>query len=111
MEALRYVSVYRDREAAEIVFNRMARVGPKDCGSSELDAMARALLLIYKKEAPGLLKELALLERNMHPGLMAALLNALHTAGPEGEKVIGEVGLARPVLRPQIRKLLGGSGE
>jgi len=110
MEALRYVSVYRDRDAAEIVFNRMAQVGPKDCGSSELEAMSRALVLIYKQEAPGLLKELALLERNLHPGLMTALLNALHSAGPEGQRVIGEIGLAKPVLRPQIRKLLGGSG-
>lgn len=109
MEALRYVSVYRDRDAAPFVMERMKTATPKATDEAEL----RALAIGYAHTTRGLgLDDLEAIaadsKAHKHPALAEAALHGLKAAGPPGREILDRLGRAHEELRLPIRELLGG---
>ncbi|MEL6343315.1 MAG: hypothetical protein AAFV53_09260 [Myxococcota bacterium] len=110
LEALRYLTVYRDAEGAAIVALRLSSLTLREVSQRELNALARALVHIRPVEGLTTLKTLAMQpEIASRPELAEAVLTGLFASGSLGASVLDEVGLAQPVLRSRIRAMMGGS--
>ena len=122
LEALRYLSVYRDEPAGEVVLGRLE--GPGRAGAleeDELRALAMAWSIIRRAEgvstlsrlaeeaAKGAVKERKAGGRDRHSRMLTALLHGLRAAGPPGRASIEALGRKHADLRGELRAILGGT--
>lgn len=102
LEALRYASVYRDTESADVVGRRVRSA--TDIDAEELRALCIAWLHTSRGSA---LVELEALAgeppAGAHPDLPAACIGALGKAGAPGRAALDRLGRAHPELRPHLR--------
>lgn len=108
IEALRYVSVYRDAEAAAPTLDTLRAGGPAGADEAELRAWAIAAALTGREPALGPLEALAG-EVAKRPELARASLHGLRAAGAAGRAALEHLGRTHPELRPELRGLLGGT--
>ncbi len=104
LEALRYLSVYRDMDGAPVVEERLRTVKPDDADIDEMRALAIAWLHTSRGEALPDLEALAAkpVERG-HPDVPAACVGALARAGGAGREALDRLGRNHPHLRPLLR--------
>ena len=122
LEALRYLSVYRDEPAGEVVLGRLE--GPGRAGSleeDELRALSMAWSIIRGTEgistlsrlaaeaAKGAVRERKAGARDRHGRMLTALLHGLRAAGPPGRAAIEGLGRSHADLRDELRAFLGGT--
>jgi len=109
MEALRYLSVYRDAEAAAAVEARLLGVAEREADDAELRALAIAWALMSRGAGIERLEAVAVGGiRSRHPGAPRAALHGLKASGAAGRDALERVGRNQPELRGDIRSLLGG---
>lgn len=110
MEALRYLSVYRDAAAGERVEARLAGVGQRDADEAELRALAIASAIMTRGEGLSRLEDIATgVVRCKHPQAPRAALHGLRAGGGPGRDALERIGRSQPALRDDIRALLGGT--
>ena len=108
LEALRYVSVYRDAEAAGLTLDTLRAGGPPGADEAELRAWAIAAALTGREPALPALEALAT-EVTRRPELARASLHGLRAAGGAGRATLDHLGRSHPELRAELRGLLGGT--
>ncbi|MEC8424858.1 MAG: HEAT repeat domain-containing protein, partial [Myxococcota bacterium] len=110
MEALRYLSVYRDAAAGEKVEARLSGVGERDADEAELRALAIASAIMTRGEGLSRLEDIATgVVRCKHPQAPRAALHGLRAGGGAGREALERIGRSQPALRDEIRALLGGT--
>lgn len=110
MEALRYLSVYRDAAAAERVQARLLTVAERDADEQELRALAIASAIMTRGVGLARLEEIATgVARCKHPRAPRAALHGLCAGGSAGREALERIGRSQPALRGDIRALLGGT--
>ena len=110
MEALRYLSVYRDAAAADHVQARLLAVAERDADEPELRALAIASAIMTRGAGLPRLEEIATgVARCKHPGAPRAALHGLRAGGAAGRDALERIGRSQPGLRADIRALLGGT--
>jgi hypothetical protein len=111
MEALRYLSVYRDAEAAGKVERRLTTVLAREADEAELRALAIAMAIMTRGAGIEALEQLAAgVSSSKHPAAPRAALHGLRAGGRAGRAALERVGRSQPALRDEIRGLLGGMG-
>ncbi|HCH65753.1 MAG: hypothetical protein CL927_10755 [Deltaproteobacteria bacterium] len=104
MEALRYLSVYRDVDAALLVENRLREASTAEADLDELRALAIAWLHTSRGSAiAGLEALVAQDSERSHPELPAACIGALARAGAPGREALDRLGRSHERLRPLLR--------
>jgi len=104
LEALRYVSVYRDVESTDVVEQRIRSVSARDVNLDELRALAIAWLHTSRGAALTDIEALAGATTDRHhPDLAAACIAALAKAGQPGRTALDRLGRSQPHLRPLLR--------
>jgi hypothetical protein len=110
MEALRYLSVYRDAAAADKVQARLLAVGERDADEAELRALAIASAIMTRGAGLVRLEEIATgVAKCKHPQAPRAALHGLKAGGAAGREALERIGRSQPALRGDIRSLLGGT--
>lgn len=107
LEALRYLSVYRDAEAAPKVLDRLRTAGPDEVDETELRALAITVARITREKGMADLEKLAG-GGARHPRAAAAALHGLRSFGAAGRVALERIGRSQPALRDEVRQLLGG---
>ena len=104
MEALRYLSVYRDVDSAPMVERRLRDVKQADADLDELRALAIAWLHTSRGAAISEIEALiAESSDRAHPELPAACIAALARAGAPGRDALDRLGRSHERLRPLLR--------
>lgn len=104
MEALRYLSVYRDVDAASMVERRLRDVKQADADLDELRALAIAWLHTSRGSAISKIEAMiAESSDRAHPELPAACIAALARAGTPGRDALDRLGRSHERLRPLLR--------
>lgn len=110
MEALRYLSVYRDAAAAETVQARLLAVAERDADEPELRALAIAWAIMTRGSGLSRLEDIATgVAKCKHPQAPRAALHGLRAGGAAGREALERIGRSQPALRGDIRALLGGT--
>lgn len=110
MEALRYLTVYRDAAAADVVQQRLAQVTEQQAEEPELRALAIASAIMTRGTGLERLEQVATGGVTAkHPLAPRAALHGLKAGGAAGRTALERVGRSQPALRDEIRALLGGS--
>ena len=104
LEALRYVSVYRDTDSVPAVADRVAAAVPSDTDTEELRALAIAWLHTSRGSAIPEIERTACAKGHRHPELPAACILALTKAGAPGQAALDRLGRSHESLRPLIRE-------
>lgn len=112
MEALRYLSVYRDAEAGTQLMERLRQIGPEDADEHELRAIAMTIGHVMRQNSVPDLRSLAIGQhQSNHPRAHVAALYGLKAAGPSGQATLGAIGRNQPQLRDVVRKVEGGQPQ
>ncbi len=107
MEALRYISVYRDGAAVPLLLARLG-TAPATVDFDELRAVAIASLHASRGASLPDLEQLATQEGLPHPRSAEAALFGLKAAGEPGRAALDRLARAHERLRPLVRAVLGG---
>ena len=108
LEAMRYLTVYRDAAAGALLMSRLCELAEPEPG--ELKAAAMAAGHILRDQSIAQLQEIAVGERPVaHPDAAGASLWGLRSAGPQGRQALDAIGRRRPALRDAIRVVEGGA--
>ncbi|MCK6504526.1 HEAT repeat domain-containing protein [Myxococcota bacterium] len=103
VEALRYVSVYRDAEAAGLIMERMRNLRPDEAEEDELRALGMAFALIGRQEAVLPLTRLVQEAGERRPGAVQAGIAGLLALGESGRSALHGLSRSSPELRRAIR--------
>ena len=105
LEALRYLSVYRDLEAAPVVAARLRTVKSRDADIDELRALAIAWIHTSRGSAVSEMEGIvASANDRSHPDLSAACIAALARAGAPGREALDRLGRSHEHLRSLLRE-------
>lgn len=102
LEALRYVAVYRDADAAAPIGARLTRLRAEQADAEELRALAIAWVHTSHGAAIAELEALAA-GKPTHPDLPQAILAAFQRLGDPGKAARERLGRSHPHLRPLLR--------
>lgn len=108
MEALRYISVYRDAEAVPLLLTRLQAATERDANFEELRAVAIAAVLASRGEAIVDLEAQATGKAGRHPRAAEAALAGIKAAGPAGKEALDRIARTHEALRPLVRAVIGG---
>lgn len=122
LEALRYLTVYRDKEGGEAALRRLegARSGPR-LEDEELRGLGIAVAIILRDDGVKALSKLADAaysaaakeqeagRRGQASDVVTGALHGLRAAGAPGRAALEAVGRTHPALRGEIRAILGGT--
>lgn len=103
VEALRYVSVYRDAEAAGMIMERLRSLKPDEADEEEQRALGMAFALIGRQEAVLPLTRLVQESAERRPGAAAAGIAGLQALGESGRSSLHGLSRSGPELRRLIR--------
>lgn len=107
LEALRYLTVFRDQAAGPGLLHRLCTLS--DPGEGELKALAMAAGHILREQAVSELQDIAVGERTTKSeGAAEAALWGLRAAGQTGRQALDAIGRRRPELRDAVRRVEGG---
>jgi HEAT repeat protein len=110
LEALRYLSVYRDAESAEPILARLRAATADEADEAELRALAIAFAAIQREKALPELEKVASAElSSRQPAALRASLHGIRACGGAGRASLERLGRSQPRLREEIRGLLGGT--
>ncbi len=98
IEALRYVSVYRDSDAAPIILDRLKGPSAATASSAELKALAMSLALIQRDAAVDSLADVAVRAGSDRPKVARAAVGALRSLGDVGRPALTRLMTEHPEL-------------
>ena len=106
IEALRYVSVYRDAEAAGLIMERLRQLKPGETEEEEQRALGKAFAIIGRQEAVLPLTRLVQESAERRPAATTAGIAGLLSIGESGRSSLH--GLAR--TSPELRRIIRAAG-
>ncbi len=110
IEALRYISVYRDADAAPVALARLQAAETGTLSMRELRALATAYAIITRQEGVLHLARLAEAAAADRKDVARVALEALKSLGPSGESALAGVLRNHPELSRLLRDRAGGAG-